>query len=158
VCVAGLALMSATEPRLVAGGVVLLVLMSPWLRRAVGHSLSPRAARGGPPQPEPRHSFEPRVPLPRRPSQALPPLPTSVLGMSDEELCLAWRRSHVTVTVADPAGTKLATVSLRAAHLDEIERRDPDAFRAWLASGAVAAGSPHCFLDEEPPRGGSHAS
>jgi hypothetical protein len=71
--------------------------------------------------------------------------------MTDDELCSAWRRSHIRVTLTGSAATKLATVALRAVYLDEIERRDPQAFRAWMASDAWATGSPHCYRREDPP-------
>jgi hypothetical protein len=77
--------------------------------------------------------------------------------MSDDELCLAWRRSYVTLSLARSTAFKLAAVSLRSSYLDEIERRDPRAFQVWLASGARAAGSPRRYLDEEPPRGTTDA-
>ena len=146
--VVGLVVTSATMPALVAGVVVLVVLTSPWTRRFV--------TRTTPPADDVLHA--PRLPLPRRPSEAIPPLPSSVVGMTDDELCLAWRRSYVTVTQTGSTATKLAAVVLRAAYLDEIERRDPRAFHAWLASGARATGSPHCYLDEEPPRGRTDAA
>lgn len=100
----------------------------------------------------------PKVPLPRRPSQAHPPLPSSVVGMTDGELCRAWRRSFATVARTGSTATKHAAVVQRATYLDEIERRDPRAFRLWLASGAWATGSPHCYLDEEPPCGRTDAA
>jgi hypothetical protein len=141
-CVTGLAVTSATVTALAVVVVVLVVLTSPLMRRTV---------RGDAPPADDLIPDEPRLPLPRRPSQANPPMPTSVLGMTDDELCLAWRRSYITVTLAGSTAKKRAMVALRAAYLDEIERRDPQAFHAWLASGASASGSPHCYLDEEPP-------
>jgi hypothetical protein len=141
-CVIALAVISAATPELLVGVVALVALTSPWVRRTVRRDALPAD-----------HFIpdEPRLPLPRRPSQATFPMPTSVLGMSDDELCLAWRRSYISVMLAGSTANKLAAVALRAAYLDEIERRNPQAFQAWLASGASATGSPHCYLDEEPP-------
>jgi hypothetical protein len=70
----------------------------------------------------------------------------SLSEMTDEELCLAWRRSfkHLESSVDSDRRTVMADV--RRAYLDELERRHPEEFAAWLASGPRAAGDPARFL------------
>jgi hypothetical protein len=75
--------------------------------------------------------------------------------MTDTELCRAWRRSFVTLTSARSLGRRAGVVSLRQVILDEMEVRHPAGLRAWLDSGARAAGGPDRFLgrsDEAGPR------
>jgi hypothetical protein len=149
-CAVGFVMLSATMPALTSGVVLLVVLTSPTVWRAF------RAV--APPADDPL-PIESRLPLPRRPSEVVvAPKPTSLTSMSDDELAVAWRRSHVTLAHARSTAFRLATVSLRAAYLDELERRDPQGFQWWLASGARAPGSPRRYLGDEPPRGKSDAS
>lgn len=56
-------------------------------------------------------------------------------GYSGEELSLAWRTCHAGWEPGDGPG--LARIAeQRGAYLDELERRDPVGFHAWLAGGA----------------------
>jgi hypothetical protein len=69
-----------------------------------------------------------------------PPLP------SDEQLCRAWRASYRSLQER-PSGTDMMrAVEERQSILDELERRNPRALAAWLASGARAAGNPLPYL------------
>jgi hypothetical protein len=68
--------------------------------------------------------------------------------LSDEELCLAWRRSFKQLQTAAGADRRSAMADVRRAYLDELERRQPEAFDAWIASGARAAGDPARFFLE----------
>jgi hypothetical protein len=90
-----------------------------------------------------RPNTAPAMPPPpvRRPSDApsTPTLPTP-------DLCWAWRRSYVAVTRASKPDELIRIVALRAAYLDELERRDPTGFRRWLDSGARAASDPGRYL------------
>jgi hypothetical protein len=63
--------------------------------------------------------------------------------MSDEDLCQAWRSSHVALGRATTVSSLLRVVEMRALYLDELERRGgPPALQAWLRSGAHAAADP----------------
>ena len=88
------------------------------------------------------------------------PLPDPV-DLDDSELCLAWRQSFVRLEGCTSGPTHLDVVRRREEYLDELQRRNPDGFAAWLASGARAAGNPLPFLGtptsalppgDDPPR------
>ncbi|MET7279793.1 hypothetical protein ABZS29_16275 [Kribbella sp. NPDC005582] len=64
--------------------------------------------------------------------------------LSAAELCLAWRRSFPELSRPDHWS---ATIDVRRAYLDELERRYPDDFAAWLASGPRAASDPGRFFN-----------
>lgn len=70
----------------------------------------------------------------------------SVVELSDEELCLAWRRSFPQLQRALSSDRRQAMVDVRRAYLDELERRYPDSFAIWLASSPRAAGNPARFF------------
>ncbi|MFK4088107.1 hypothetical protein ACI2LF_28610 [Kribbella sp. NPDC020789] len=76
----------------------------------------------------------------------VPELDTAVplSEMTAAELCLAWRRSFGELRRADHWS---ATIDVRRAYLDELERRYPDEFAAWLASGPRAASDPGRFFN-----------
>jgi MFS family permease len=65
--------------------------------------------------------------------------------LSIEELCTAWTQSCLDLRGASPAQA-LRFVEARQYYLDELERRDPDGLRAWLATAASASGSPRRFI------------
>jgi hypothetical protein len=77
--------------------------------------------------------------------------------MSDQDLCHAWRSSFVALQRATSVEGRLRAVTMRALYLDELERRTGPAMRAWMQSGARAAGDPSRFLaagtDGESPSG-----
>jgi hypothetical protein len=84
-----------------------------------------------------------------------PPLPTplflaavarSLCELSDEEICLAWRRSFTRLQGSSTGAQRAAMADVRRAYLDELERRSPEAFAAWIGSGARAAGDPAKFF------------
>lgn len=66
--------------------------------------------------------------------------------MTDTELCRAWRTSFTTLQRASSRSQRLRVVEDRRAYLDEIERRNPHGLKAWLASGARAAGNPTSYV------------
>ena len=70
----------------------------------------------------------------------------SVSELSDEELCLAWRRSFSQLQRSMSADQRQAMIDVRRAYLDELERRDPESFASWLASNPRAAGNPARFF------------
>lgn len=69
-----------------------------------------------------------------------------VAGMSDDELCLAWRRSYFELQRADDEDARYGVVVRRQQYLDELERRNREGFVRWLASGARAGGDPLRYL------------
>jgi hypothetical protein len=82
----------------------------------------------------------PRPPVWRPADAPLEPtLPT-------QDLCWEWRRSYLAVTRASRPDELMQIAALRAAYLDELERRDPTGFRRWLDSGARAASDPGRYL------------
>ncbi|MGZ0147841.1 hypothetical protein ACXJJ3_12295 [Kribbella sp. WER1] len=70
----------------------------------------------------------------------------SVGELTDEELCLAWRRSFTQLERTVSTDHRQAMVDVRRAYLDELERRHPDSFATWLASNPRAAGDPARFF------------
>jgi hypothetical protein len=65
------------------------------------------------------------------------------------ELCRQWRESCVHLRRArDPAELDLVT-ALRAAYLDEFERRDPEGFRSWTRQDTAGRSDPARWLREE---------
>ncbi|MFI6831601.1 hypothetical protein ACIBG5_31175 [Kribbella sp. NPDC050241] len=70
----------------------------------------------------------------------------TVRDLTDEELCLAWRRSFKQLQSSTGRELRLGVADVRRAYLDELERRQPEAFAAWLASGPRAAGDPARFF------------
>lgn len=67
-----------------------------------------------------------------------------VRALDDGELCQAWRESHEVLGYTHLPELRSQLVALRQAYLDEMERRDPRGFAAWLEGGAAAA--PERFL------------
>lgn len=72
--------------------------------------------------------------------------PDAVREMTDADLCLAWRRSFVALQQARAPQLRSLVVHARQLLLDEIEARHPEGLRAWLSSGAQAAGGPDRFI------------
>ncbi len=69
-----------------------------------------------------------------------------VREMTDAELCHAWRHSFVSLERARGAHRRALVVQTRQLLLDEVEARHPAGLRAWLSSGARAAGGPDRFI------------
>jgi hypothetical protein len=142
-----------------AGTVTLLLLVvgvSPpvvgWLRS--GRPPRPARPTGSPRRPVLRAVRRTAKKLPKAPAlQQDLPMPKylaavvrSVCELSDEELCLAWRRSFTQLQRTISADRQQAMVDVRRAYLDELERRHPDSFATWLASNPRAAGNPARFF------------
>ncbi|MEV0283216.1 hypothetical protein AB0H36_03760 [Kribbella sp. NPDC050820] len=72
--------------------------------------------------------------------------------LSDEELCLAWRRSFLLLEAARSAQARLTVVEERQRYLDELYRRSPDGVAAWLAAGALASGNPLPYVGDDDDR------
>lgn len=73
-------------------------------------------------------------------------VPQAPQSMDDASLCMAWRRSFVALQRASSPGGTWRIVQCRQEYLDEIERRNPEGFSAWLVSGARAAGDPSRYV------------
>jgi hypothetical protein len=119
-----LLVIAATSPPVVA--------WTGWLREAPAAEPPPRSA----------------VPVPPVGTDALdvPELDNAVplSEMTAAELCLAWRRSFGELRRTDHWS---ATIDVRRAYLDELERRYPDEFAVWLASGPRAASDPGRYFN-----------
>jgi hypothetical protein len=75
--------------------------------------------------------------------------PVGVEALTDEELCQAWRTSY-TLLGQQPSAARIAAVAAeRQTYLEELERRHPRGFGAWLASGARAAGNPLPYVTRD---------
>jgi hypothetical protein len=83
-----------------------------------------------------------------------PPAPVELTELSEEELCLAWRRSFTELAHCTTDAQRLEVAARRTACLDELERRDPKAFAEWLESGPRAAGDPSKFFTPRTNHGG----
>jgi hypothetical protein len=82
-------------------------------------------------------------------------LPGNLEDLSDEDLCLAWRRSFTALQNCDIVENQLALIEARERYLDELERRRPDAFAEWLQTMPRAAGDPTRYYVRGPARGTS---
>ena len=67
-------------------------------------------------------------------------------AMSTEGICAAWQRSYWRLVDRSRDSRPLAVVRLRAALLDELERRDPDGFARWLKTKPRPVSNPGPFL------------
>ncbi|TDD18002.1 hypothetical protein E1218_26865 [Kribbella turkmenica] len=69
-------------------------------------------------------------------------------AVSTRQLCQEWRESYLSLRQAPTPAARIRIVRARQRCLDELERRDPDGFQAWLASAASAGGDPSRFVTE----------
>lgn len=69
-----------------------------------------------------------------------------VMALSTMELCQVWRATYWLLRDSRDCTRTLGLVELRAAALDELEQRHPDAVHQWLASGHHAADGPSRYL------------
>jgi hypothetical protein len=74
-----------------------------------------------------------------------------VSGWSDAELCRAWRVSYAQLQTHGGAAWAEHLAEQRRTYLDELQRRSPAGFAAWIASGARAGGDPARYLSSAPP-------
>ena len=115
----------------------------------VSHPRVLRLARG------PRAVSPERIDLPvsAPPDETVNPLPgpTQAGRLTDDELCLAWRRSFLGLERARTTIALQDVVRLRQAYLDELARRHPSGVQAWFDSGARAAGGPDRYLHPRSP-------
>lgn len=86
------------------------------------------------PQPRAARRRSPDVPL-----DAAPEWSTTLTvpsHLSDHDLCLAWESTGRALSRCTTASARLEVVRVRQACLDELERRQPDAVRAWVLGSA----------------------
>jgi hypothetical protein len=95
------------------------------------------------------------------PSGGLAPNTPSIVvsdRLTEADLCLAWASSFRALSKAASVAAYVTVAEARQACLDELERRDPEAFRRWLGSGARASSDPSRFVAPqvvENPRPGT---
>ncbi|WP_167736752.1 hypothetical protein [Nocardioides sp. 1609] len=63
-------------------------------------------------------------------------------ALDDADLCRGWCLSFSVLKLARTTSERLEVALLREAYLDELERRHPEALRAWLDAGARPASDP----------------
>ncbi|MEV6287737.1 hypothetical protein [Kribbella sp. NPDC051770] len=71
---------------------------------------------------------------------------STVEQYSDEELCLAWCLSTTALESAGSADERLAITATRLSYLDELERRQPESFTAWMETTPGPAADPSDFF------------
>ena len=76
----------------------------------------------------------------------------SVSRFGTERLCSEWRASYPRVLHAASVAALAQEVRRRQEYLDEMERRNPIGFRAWLETGPRADDDPECFVNAMEPR------
>jgi hypothetical protein len=165
---AGIVAVSASMdsvPYLALPLVGLAVVSSPWvierLERWRGAQAAERPrprAVGGPSALAPESGGEADTLTAVPVNLALDEMRAKARGLSNSELCREWRRSFVRLESARSFGDRCYVVALRQVYLDEMDRRSPTAFQAWLASGARAAGGPDRYLAVERRDGRSDAA
>ncbi|MEP7088837.1 MAG: hypothetical protein ABI776_01920 [Nocardioidaceae bacterium] len=145
---AGLAALSAVataSPPLALLVLLVAVLTSPVAVRLARRLLLPdgQVRPPGPsriPEPSPSESLQPTMPLASDPGALADPA-----DLSDHDLFRLWRRTFWDLLLEGERVPSWEMVELRARCLEELERRNPDAVRAWLESGARASGGPEKF-------------
>lgn len=146
-CAAGAAVVALYGlSSLIGGGVIPLALVLGLICPAMADRW--RAGRRSP-RPE-----QPRVyrdePLPASADARGGCATPTVEAMTCTELCMAWRRSFVELQRTESAETRSMIAAHRQQILDELERRNPDGFSDWLASGARAPSDPSRYLLDRP--------
>ena len=76
-------------------------------------------------------------------------LPVVAAEVPTAELCLAWRRSYLSLLDLPPGPARDRVVSLRRELLDELERRDRAGFGRWIDTGARAGSDPGRYLSTD---------
>lgn len=67
-------------------------------------------------------------------------------SLDDPALCMAWRASFIALQQPLHFEIRVRVVKRRQEYLEELERRNPTGFAAWMASGARAAGDPSRYI------------
>jgi len=139
--------LAGTSPPLALLCLLLCVLTTPRVLRRIGGGSAPRPSRPAPPVRE------------EVAGTVLPPDPRySLAELDDDALCRLWRYTYWQLDLQTTEAGVLELVALRQACLDELERRDPSALRAWLFSGARASGGAERFWPHGGDSGGTDAA
>ena len=97
----------------------------------------------------------------RTPAPAVVSQPTStdrapagapLARLTTPQLCALWRKSWAGLRMAPTPRARAEVVSARAALLDELERREPQAMADWLTAGAVEPDGPSGYLLHQAAR------
>lgn len=123
-----------------------------WARRlSYWHRASPQTGEPMPSAGEARAAIEP---LPSALSIAAEKsgAPPDLDSMGDAALCMAWRASFIALQQQLHHETRVRVVERRQQYLDELERRNPAGFTAWMTSGPRAAGDPSRYIIITGPR------
>jgi hypothetical protein len=72
----------------------------------------------------------------------------SLSELNDDALRRLWRHTYWQLDLQQTEAGVPDLVGLRQTCLDELERREPSAVRAWLSSGTRAEGGPERFGGE----------
>lgn len=128
-CAVALSTLTIGSPPLALLVVLLAVTTSPAVVR-----LQIRSARSDPVPPAARPAAEPPKPDCR-----------ILEELDDDELFRLWRGMFWELGSQPNVDELSRLVALRQSCLDELARRNPDALRAWLDSGARASGGPERF-------------
>ena len=100
-----------------------------------------------------RRQDPPAVSLPESLGETSLPLPHALPELSTADVCWAWRVSYLRVGRPGCPCSEVAFLSdLRAACLDELERRDPVAFSRWLPEARAAGDPARAFCPEARQR------
>ena len=150
------ALLAVTEGSAPLGLLValLLLLTSPLVVRRLGR-------RATPPSPVTGQSTwtDPVRASPETPAGGDVPAPAGqdrrIRELTDNALCQLWRRTFWELQSEVDRAAVLALVATRQACLDELERRNPAAVKAWLSSGATAWVGPERFWPHDHRSGSS---
>ena len=71
-------------------------------------------------------------------------------GLTNSQLCRAWRASFTELERATTTHQRVRVVVCRQAYLDELHLRDPAALTAWFDAGGRAASGPDRYLNGDP--------
>jgi hypothetical protein len=96
-----------------------------------------------------RLPVDPQPPSPTGDSRLLPVETLTTRALGDE-----WLRTTAALAGRLTPHARTALVQRREEALDELERRDPDGFRRWLAAGPVRGSDPADFVRGGPARRG----
>lgn len=74
---------------------------------------------------------------------------TDAPKLTSAQLCRAWRVSFLAVVRAGTPAELEALAAKRRAYLDELEKRNPRGFQAWLDTAPGASSDPEPYLLDE---------
>jgi hypothetical protein len=86
------------------------------------------------------------------PADPLPPS-SAVGGLGTDRICRVWQDSYLRLQACPRPAEREHLAELRRCLAEELERRDPGAFRRWLPT-ARAGGDPGRFFLRDRPRAG----